>query len=333
MNAPNPERIFRTLTAYQETAALKTAVTLGLFTAIKAGHQTVSALAAHIDCSERGVRILADSLTALAFLKKQGEFYLLTAETALFLDGNSPAYLGNTLDFLCSPTLTNGFDLLTHAVRTGTTALADGGTVAEDHEVWVNFARSMMPMAAPAAESLAKLLAPGDEPLLVLDVAAGHGLYGLRLAKAGPQVEVHAMDWAPVLTVAQENARDLDLADRFIARPGNALQQELGGPYDLILLTNFLHHFSKKSNDAFLKKVADALKPEGRVVVVEFVPNEDRVSPSQPAFFSLVMLATTEAGDAYTLREYEEMSQVAGFSGCQKHDLPRSMNSVIIMKK
>ena len=85
--------------------------------------------------------------------------------------------------------------------------------------------------------------------------------------------------------------------------PGSAFDVEFGGPYDVVLLTNFLHHFDKPTNVGLLKKVRAALKPGGRVATLEFVPNEDRVSPPMPAAFAMTMLTSTADGDAYTLSE------------------------------
>jgi hypothetical protein len=68
--------------------------------------------------------------------------------------------------------------------------------------------------------------------------------------------------------------------------------------------------------------VHDALKPGGRVAVLEFVPNPDRVSPPIPARFSLTMLAGTPSGDAYTFAELRAQLEHAGFSNVSAHALP-----------
>ena len=52
----------------------------------------------------------------------------------------------------------------------------------------------------------------------------------------------------------------------------------------------------------------------GRAVTLEFVPNEDRISPPDAAGFSLMMLAATPSGDAYTFSELDRMLRNAGFS-------------------
>jgi 2-polyprenyl-3-methyl-5-hydroxy-6-metoxy-1,4-benzoquinol methylase len=88
---------------------------------------------------------------------------------------------------------------------------------------------------------------------------------------------------------------------------GSAFEVDFGGPYDAVLLTNFLHHFDQPACVDLLKKVHGALRPGGRAATLEFVPNEDRVSPPMPAAFSMTMLTSTAAGDAYTLSELTAM--------------------------
>ena len=66
----SPERIFTAGNAYQQTAALRAAIELELFTAIGDGAQTVPAIAAQCKASERGTRILCDYLTIVGFLTK-----------------------------------------------------------------------------------------------------------------------------------------------------------------------------------------------------------------------------------------------------------------------
>jgi cyclopropane fatty-acyl-phospholipid synthase-like methyltransferase len=88
----------------------------------------------------------------------------------------------------------------------------------------------------------------------------------------------------------------------------------LGSNYDVILLTGFLHHFEPATIEKLLRRIYAALTPTGRVVTLEFVPNEDRVTPAAAATWAINMLITTPAGDAYTFAEYVDMFRKAGFS-------------------
>jgi 2-polyprenyl-3-methyl-5-hydroxy-6-metoxy-1,4-benzoquinol methylase len=120
------------------------------------------------------------------------------------------------------------------------------------------------------------------------------------------------------------------VADRFHLLPGSAFEVDFGAAYDVALITNFLHHFDIPTCVEFLKKVHAALRPGGRAATLEFVPNEDRISPPMAAAFSLTMLMSTVSGDAYTFRELESMYLQAGFSNVTGHPLPKSPHMVIV---
>ena len=226
------------------------------------------------------------------------------------------------------------FDGLTEAVRKGGTALAADGTLVPEHDVWVHFARAMAPMMAMPADGMAKLVLAGSTaPMRVLDVSASHGLFGLAFARQNPAARVTGLDWANVLPVARENAARMNLADRYDTIAGSAFDAPLGGPYDVVLLPNFLHHFDPPTCQTLLRRVRAALKPDGRVATLEFVPNDDRVSPPGAATFSLVMLASTPAGDAYTFAEYDQMFRAAGFGASELHRMGETPHAVIVTRR
>jgi hypothetical protein len=70
-----------------------------------------------------------------------------------------------------------------------------------------------------------------------------------------------------------------------------------------------------------------------RVVILEFVPNEDRVSPPAAAKFSLTMLALTPSGDVYTFSEYEHLLRHAGFRSATLHPVPPSPMQIVLAVK
>lgn len=334
LQQPTPQLFFQTVNAYQRTEGLKAAIELEVFTAIGEGKTTAIDIAERSSASERGIRILCDFLCVLGFLTKDGSNYKLTPESALFLDKRSPAYLGDSLEFLLSPMLIDGFKDLTGAVRKGGTVASEEGTIAPEHPIWVTFARAMTGMMAMPAQFMANLVdEKADQKLRVLDIAAGHGLYGIAFANKNPQIEVVAVDWPNVLEVASENAAKSGIADRYQTIAGSAFDVDYGRGYDLVLLTNFLHHFDPATCETLLRKVHAALADDGRAVILEFVPNEDRISPPETAGFSIVMLGSTPAGDAYTFPELERMCSAAGFARSEIHQLPPSIQQVVISYK
>jgi ubiquinone/menaquinone biosynthesis C-methylase UbiE len=331
---PSPQLFFQTINAYQRTEGLKAAIELEVFTAIGEGSATAADIAKRCDTSERGMRILCDFLCIMGFLHKDESRYKLTPDSAMFLDKRSPAYLGSAVEFISTPELTEGFKNFADAVRKGGTTMTDGGTVSPENPIWVKFARGMAPMMALPAQLTAKMVDPAaDRKLKILDIAAGHGLYGIAFAKNNPGARIVALDWPNVLEVAKENAQNAGVADRYSTIAGSAFDVDYGTGYDLILLTNFLHHFDPPTNEKLLRKVHAALGEGGRAVTLEFVPNEDRISPPDAAAFSVQMLGGTPAGDAYTFPELERMFANAGFSGSEMHELPPTIQRVVISEK
>jgi hypothetical protein len=331
---PSPEHFFETLNAYQQTEALKAGIELDLFTAIGEGGGTSADLAERCRASERGIRILCDYLVVIGFLNKGENRYGLTPDSAKFLDRRSPACMATIARFIISPTLTGAFKDVAAAVRKGGTVMSEEGMVAPEHPVWVEFARAMAPMMALPAELIAGLVgANAGEQWKVLDIAAGHGLFGIALAKHNPNAEIVAVDWPNVLDVARENAKAAGVSGRYRTIAGSAFEVDYGSGYNLALLTNFLHHFDVPTCESLLRKIHAALGSGGRAVAYEFVPDEDRVSPPVAAKFSLMMLGTTPSGDAYTFSEYERMFRNAGFKASELHPLPSTPERVVISRK
>jgi ubiquinone/menaquinone biosynthesis C-methylase UbiE len=212
--------------------------------------------------------------------------------------------------------------------------MENDGTIGPNHPVWVTFARGMAPVMVLPSQLIAKLVDPNaDQKLRILDIAAGHGLFGIAFATANKQVEVTALDWKAVLEVAKENAAKAGVADRYSTIEGSAFDVDFGSGYDLILLTNFLHHFDPPTCETLLRKVHAALADGGKAVTLEFVPNEDRVTPPDSAGFSMIMLTSTPSGDAYTFSELEKMFANAGFSHSVIHPLPPAIQHVVISDK
>jgi SAM-dependent methyltransferase len=310
---PDPTLFWDAMTGFHRSSAIRAAVDLDVFTAIAAGTDTPATMGEMLAASERGLRILCDALTIWGFLTKTGSAYALTPDSAFFLDRRSPAYLGGMLGFMQHPFHKTNFDGLAETIRKGEPVdLEDSLTI--ENEVWVEFAHSMVNMMAPMSEFLGKVAADGAaESLRVLDIAAGHGMFGIGVAKAHPGARITAVDWPKVLEVAQANAQKMGVADRYEQRPGSAFEVDLGEGYDVVLVTNFYHHFDPPTCVKLAKRFHAALRPGGRMLTLEFVPNDDRVTPPQSALFPLIMLANTPAGDAYTFSELDGMFREAGF--------------------
>ena len=253
----------------------------------------------------------------------------------MFIEKRSPAYLGGAIDFLLSPMLTDGFNGPGCGGQKGRRRYLQGrrGGPGASHLGEVCARHGPDDGDAFAVDGQTGGRKGGSKSEDFRDIAAGHRLYGIAFAKNNPQAEIVALDWAPVLEVAKENARNAAVSDRYRTIEGSAFDVEYGSGYDLVLLTNFLHHFDMAACEALLRKVRAALAGGGRALTLEFVPNEDRISPPEAAGFSMMMLAGTPSGDAYTFSELERMFSNAGFARSEIYSLPLSIEQVVISHK
>jgi 2-polyprenyl-3-methyl-5-hydroxy-6-metoxy-1,4-benzoquinol methylase len=222
-----------------------------------------------------------------------------------------------------------GLGSMTGAVRKGGTVLPAEGSVSDDNPVWVEFARGMAPLAVLSAEVVAEQAA-GSGAVKVLDIAAGHGMYGVTIARHNPAAQIYALDWKNVLAVAHENAVKFGVADRWHAIEGSAFTTDYGSGYDAVLVTNFIHHFDVATNIGLFEKIRSAMKPGGKMAIAEMAVNDDRVTPPGAGMFAMTMLTTTPTGDAYSQREIESMCTRAGFRDVAHHAVPATPQTVTI---
>ena len=322
---------YTTVNAYYRTAAVKAAIELGIFDVVGERGKTIAEIAQDRSCSERGVRVLCRFLVFIGFLKQRGDTFFMTREMSMFLDRKSPGYLGDSIDFLLSPYIIGAFTDLASVVRTGQIGLSHDGVVADDHPQWVKFARAMEKMMSLPSMLLAEVADPqASRPIRVLDIAAGHGLFGIEIARRNPGAHVTFLDWGNVLEVARQNATNAGILDQSTFLPGNAFEIDFGEGYDVVLLTNFLHHFDEAGCVEIARKVHASLAEGGRALTFEFIANEDRVSPPLAATFSMMMLGTTPAGEVYAYSDMERIYRTAGYSRVELRPIPPAMEKVIV---
>jgi len=328
-SGPSPAPFIDAVMGYQRTAAIRAAVELDFFTAIASGADTAVALAESTGTAPRGARILADYLAVLGFLQKSAGRYSLTPSSAVFLDNRSPAYMGGIVDFLASPEMTSLLvqDPASYVRNGGSVRLAN---IAPDNPIWVKFAAAMMPLMAGTADELAaRVAAWPTPPRKMLDIAAGHGRWGIAVAKALPEAEVHAVDWSAVLQLARRHAEAAGVGARYHLVPGSAFDVDWGEGYDLVLVPHFLHHFDPETCAGVLRRARASLSPGGQVLAIENVVSDDGLSPPWPAAFSFLMLATTPKGEAFTAAGYEAMARAAGFNGVTIEAMPPAPHSLL----
>jgi SAM-dependent methyltransferase len=330
---PSPSQIFAALNAYQLSAALRGAIELRMFDAVGPAGASAETIASRCSLPLRGVRILADYLVVHSFLEKNAGQYRLMPASATYLVSTSPDYMGDAVTFFHSPRLQEAFQNVAASVRRGGTALEDGGSVAPEHPMWIQFAVGMGAVMREPAKLLAQCITLSrDLPLEVLDIAASHGEFGFAVLREFPRARLTALDWQNVLDITKRNAENAGLGTRVSTVAGNAFDAPLTRKFDIVLVPNFLHHFNAQTCTKLLRRLRESMNPGGEILILEFVPNEDRVTPPGSAAFALIMLCTTPDGDAYTYEELQRMLTAAGFKDVSARQLGAGMEMAVLAR-
>lgn len=329
-----PEPIIEAAFAFGRTQVLVSAVELDLFTHIENGQHTVAELARVTQASERGLRMLLNALAAQQYLTKNGGRYDLAEMAKAFLSKRSPAYLGGWV--LHMTQIQPAWSHLTEAVRTGRPPQPIEGT--EDQGTFFSqFVDSLYALGAPSAEAVARrILADrrGSE-LHVLDIGAGSGVWGFAFAKQNPKVRVTVADWPKVIeTVTKKFARREGISQRVEYLPGNFRETEFGeSRYDVATLGHICHSEGAEHTQALFARVRRALKPDGTMVVAEFLADEQRAQAEFPLMFALNMLVHTQQGNTFTWSECRQWLDEAGFESATLVEVPGNVAVFLAHKR
>jgi len=116
---------------------------------------------------------------------------------------------------------------------------------------------------------------------------------------------------------------------RIHTRDGDLRTDAYGTGYDLVFVSAICHMNAPEENVAMLRKVKDALSPGGRVVIQDFILNEQKTGPTFAALFALNMLVGTRGGSAYSEAEYAAWLAEAGFKEVRKIELPGPADLIV----
>jgi len=281
----------------------------------------VQEIAIEVRCPERGLAPLLNALVACGFLTKNKDKYVNTESANVFLSKSSATYLGKTCLFYFNVEW-KYWENLTEAVKSG--GAVSETTTSPENPVWISYASDLghSPLFTEITQNLSSAFKlRSDQHVKVLDVAAGHGMIGVLFAQQNPSAEIVALDWKPVIQVAKENATKNGVMNRYSWIEGDAFQVDFGVDYDIVLVSNFVHHFDIATNIKLLQKVHKSLKQGGKVAIVDTILNDDQISPPASAMFNLTLVVTTKHGATYTGKEIEIMLSNAAFSNITPHKL------------
>ncbi len=331
MNEATPEKIFETYLAQIQTAVLVTGAELEVYTHIRNGHSTAEEIAKAAQASPRGMEILLNSLVALNFLTKSNDTYQLTPLAEKFLVKDNPAYLG---DFVQIADM-HRKDLmhLTEAVRTGKSF--SNIEQEEGEEINKKLVPRLFPATYPSAKAAAEALGIGKtwKNLEVLDVGAGSGVWGIAFAQLDVGTKVTALDLPGVLEITRKFVDRFGLNDRISYLPGDLRKIDFGREkYDLVILGDICHNHGAETSRKLFSRAHRSLKRGGRLLISEFIPDNERSSAVVPLLFAAIMLIATTDGNTFTMKEYREWLQGAGFSSIATIDIPAPFPLIIANK-
>jgi ubiquinone/menaquinone biosynthesis C-methylase UbiE len=318
--ALNPEQLIQMNFSYAPSRILTTAVQLAIFSHIATGKKTVGEVAEAAGASTRGTRMLLDALTGFQLLTKSGERYELSPMASQFLVRERPDYIGAMME---KDWLTDTWGQLTEVVRTGNPPRR----VEDQKEAETFFTylvRSLHVINREPSRRMAEALGAGTshKGLRVVDVACGSGVWGIAVAEADQEARVTAQDFPGLFDTTREYLRKHQVEDRYDFLPGDLKQVDFGrAKYDLAILGNIVHSEGEQSSRELFRRLHYALKPGGRIAIIDMIPNDERTGPPFALIFAINMLVNTELGDTYTLAEYTGWLNDAGFERVEAADI------------
>ncbi len=317
-----PKRIMEFAWGYAPTLVIEAAIRHGVFDSLDRKPATLEQLSVETGASERGLKAILNVLVSVNLLGRDGDKYTLTPESAAFLVSSKPAFYGTFFKHISDQLLPKWLEL-NEIVKTGKPA-AKVNAQAEGAAFFADFVESLFPISFPGATALGAHLGVGKstEPVSVLDIGAGSGVWGIALAKQSPQVRIRAVDWPQVLEVTKRVAAKHGLTERLTTAPGDFFEADFGTGHQIATIGHILHSEGLERSRRLLKKVFGALAPGGTVAIQEFVPNDERTAPPNALIFAVNMLVNTEAGDTFTFQEMSTWLREAGFINPRLLEVP-----------
>jgi ubiquinone/menaquinone biosynthesis C-methylase UbiE len=318
-----PERLQQFGFAYAPPLIISAAVNNKVFDTLQRGPKTIEQVTKETGGSARGLRAIMDALVGLELLKKDRRSrYSLTPESHAFLISEKPGTLAGFFGSIL-PVMISRWLRLTDVVRDGRPAVAVNQE-SEGTEFFSQLVETIIPMSYPSAQRLGDHLkiAKAKDPVRVLDVAAGSGIWGIALTQKSPQIRVTAVDWPGMIPTTQRITEKFGVRHRFDFIEGDLLEANFGSGYGLATLGHILHSEGEKRGRQLLKKTFRVLKSGGIIAIAEWLVNDDRTKPLPSLMFSVQMLVNTERGGTFSFNEIKEWLEDAGFKQVRKLEAP-----------
>jgi SAM-dependent methyltransferase len=307
------EDIIDTAVAYRESRILVSGIELDLFTQL--GHEALSAaeLARKTNTLNTGLEILLNALSGIGLLKKENDLYSNTGLSLKYLCSSSAASINNYL-WLAAQSW-NQWDQLTEIIR-GNIDKTDASEP-QHPELKDRFSQAVNERSLKIIPELLKHIQVGKAKSL-LDLGAGDGSYALAILEKNPELRITVFDRPAMIKAATIRAFNSDTITKLKFVSGDFFKDDLGGPYDIILLSNIIHIFGETDNRRLLEKTVEALHPEGRLLIVDAFLEDDRTHPPEAAVFSVELFLRTASGRCYTWSDVSSWLAPLGITGFKR---------------
>jgi len=337
---PTPGQILQTAFAFWSSKVLLTAVEFGLFTQLGQRRATGEELGRELGLHPRGIRDFFDALVAMKFLEREGDGpsakYFNTPEGALYLDRNSPRYVGGILIMLNARLFKFWHDL-PDALRTGKpqNEIKHGqkGMFEELYEELPRLEQFMGAMTGLSRINFEAFAAQFDFSKFktLCDIGGATGLLCIEAAKKNPHLQCISFDLPAVEPIAKKHIAAAGLSQRITTAAGDFFHDPLPKA-DLITMGMILHDWNLEKKMHLIRAAYDALPPGGALVAIEALIDDGRRENVFGLLMSLNMLI--EFGDAfdYSGAEFRQWCGEVGFKRFEVLHLAGASSAAIAYK-
>jgi len=289
---------------FRGARVIQVANELNLFVRLAEGAMTAEEIAhacgTHPGMTER----LLICCCALGLLHKVDHRYANTRLAETYLLPDAPLYQGDIIGHSASL-----WDFWTRLE-----AVVYGGTRDASPEVvppkppdrgHQNFIRGMHNISIAGTAQMVARNSDLEGCRRLLDVGGGPGTYSLALCQKYPSLTAVVFDLPETLAITREMIARFGLQDRVLTQEGDWNQPDYGSDYDAVLFSNVLHGPASGAHEK-LVKARRALNPGGRLLVHDFLLNNEKTGPLPAALFNMTV-------GAYSIREMLDVIEGAGF--------------------
>ncbi len=294
---------------YWETKILLTAVRLDVFSVLNGKPKTAAEMAARVGAHEPTLVLLLNALVAMGLLMKSAELYGNSGTAEAHLVRHSPQYIGHLL--LLHDAEWNNWGHLEETIRSGKRTV-DRHVFETDPDLGANVLAVLHRIGRQSGPELAKRLRL-EGPQHLLDLGGGAGTNAIAFCQVYPDITGTVFDLPATLTLTEKTIKDAGLETRISLRGGDFNRDGLGGPYDVVLMSDILHYQTFETNLALVKKVYDHLTPGGRLVIKDRFLDESGTGPAWTTAFAVHIVVNTQQGACYKTTDAMQWMTRAGF--------------------